>query len=50
MAKAIVPLDAFRARFGDVPDTQIGEKMAQLLIDFLHEATEDRKKKEPVHS
>ena len=51
MAKAIVPLDAFRGRFGDIAvDPRIGEKMAQLLQDFLHEAPDERKKKEPVHT
>jgi nanoRNase/pAp phosphatase (c-di-AMP/oligoRNAs hydrolase) len=50
MAKAVVPLDAFQARFGSVTDTRIGEKMTEVLLEFLHEASEDRKKKEPVHT
>ena len=50
MAKAIVPLDAFRARFDEVSDAEIGARMARLLLDFLHEIPEERKKKEPVHS
>ena len=48
MAKAVVPLEAFQARFGSVTDTLIGEKMTEVLLEFLHEAPEDRKKKEPV--
>ena len=48
MAKAVVPLDAFQARFGPIDD--LGEKMSALLIEFLHEAPEEKKKKEPVGS
>jgi nanoRNase/pAp phosphatase (c-di-AMP/oligoRNAs hydrolase) len=49
MAKAVVPLDAFASRFGPVEDG-IGDKMSDLLQEFLHEAPEDKKKKEPVPS
>jgi hypothetical protein len=42
-------IEAFQARFGPVRD-DLGEKMTQLLMEFLHEATEERKKKEPVHT
>jgi nanoRNase/pAp phosphatase (c-di-AMP/oligoRNAs hydrolase) len=49
MAKAVVPLDAFQSRFG-VIDDKIGQKMADLLQEFLHEASEDKKRKEPVVS
>ena len=45
MAKAVVPLEAFRARFGD---DRLSEKMTELLLEFLHEAPE--KRKEPVAS
>ncbi len=49
MAKAIVPLEAFQARFGAVRD-DLGEKMTALLMEFLHEAPEEKKRKEPVGS
>src|SRR5687768_11335551 len=49
MAKAGVPVGAFQSRFGTVDDN-LGQKMADLLQEFLHEASEDKKKKEPVVS
>jgi nanoRNase/pAp phosphatase (c-di-AMP/oligoRNAs hydrolase) len=49
MAKAVVPLDKFQSRFGSIDD-RVGEKMTDLLQEFLHEAPEDKKKKEPVAS
>ena len=49
MAKAVVPLAAFEGRFGPADD-RIGEKMSALLQEFLREAPEDKKKKEPVAS
>lgn len=49
MAKAVVPLDAFQSRFGAI-DGHVGEKMSDLLQEFLREAGEDKKKKEPVVS
>jgi nanoRNase/pAp phosphatase (c-di-AMP/oligoRNAs hydrolase) len=49
MAKAVVPLEAFKSRFGQIEDA-VGAKMAALLQEFLHEAPEDKKKKEPVAS
>jgi nanoRNase/pAp phosphatase (c-di-AMP/oligoRNAs hydrolase) len=48
MAKAVVPVDAFHARFGALGDSHIGEKMAELLMEFLHEAPDDKKRKEAV--
>ncbi len=50
MAKAVVPLDAFQARFGAVTDDDIGEKMADLLEEFLHEAPDEKKKKDEAQS
>jgi nanoRNase/pAp phosphatase (c-di-AMP/oligoRNAs hydrolase) len=49
MAKAVVPLEAFQSRFGPIDD-HIGQKMSDLLQGFLHEAADDKKKKEPVGS
>jgi hypothetical protein len=47
MAKAVVPLEAYQARFGPIDD-KVGEKMSNLLQEFLHEAPEEKKKKELV--
>jgi hypothetical protein len=44
-----VPLDAFRLRFGLIDDT-LGERMAALLQEFLHEAPDEKKRKEAVGS
>jgi nanoRNase/pAp phosphatase (c-di-AMP/oligoRNAs hydrolase) len=49
MAKAVVPLEAFQSRFGPI-DEGLGRKMSDLLQEFLHEATEEKRKKEPVGS
>ena len=49
MAKAVVPLEAFQTRFGPI-DENVGRKMSELLQDFLHEATDDKKRKESVGS
>jgi nanoRNase/pAp phosphatase (c-di-AMP/oligoRNAs hydrolase) len=49
MAKAVIPLDAFQARFGPIDDN-VGHKMTELLLEFMHEAPEEKKKKEPVAS
>ena len=49
MAKAVVPIDAFKGRFGAFDDG-IGQKMSGLLQEFLHEAPDEKKKKEPVAS
>jgi nanoRNase/pAp phosphatase (c-di-AMP/oligoRNAs hydrolase) len=50
MAKAIVPMDAFRARFGDLNDKQMTDKIHELISHFLHDSGTADKKKEPVHS
>jgi hypothetical protein len=49
MAKAVIPIDAFQSRFGPIDDS-IGVRMADLLQEFLHEATDEKKRKEPVGS
>ena len=36
MAKAVIALEAFQARFGAIDD-EIGRKMSLLLLEFLHE-------------
>jgi nanoRNase/pAp phosphatase (c-di-AMP/oligoRNAs hydrolase) len=50
MAKAVVPLDAFRRRFGDIDEREMSAKLIELLQEFLHEAPDDKKKKEAVGS
>ena len=47
MAKAVVPLDRFRQKFGDLTGPAITARIAEMAEQFLHEpATE--KKREPV--
>ena len=50
MAKAIVPLDAFYARFGRLNDQEMTGKIHELIAQFLHETAPAEKKKEPVHT
>jgi nanoRNase/pAp phosphatase (c-di-AMP/oligoRNAs hydrolase) len=50
MAKAVVPLDAFQARFGLVNDNHVGERMTELLLEFLREAPDEKKRRDPVAS
>jgi hypothetical protein len=37
MAKAVVPLRAFRTKFGNLQPDEITEKVLQLALEFLHE-------------
>src|SRR5688572_7135992 len=48
MAKAIVPMDKFRAKFGDLEGPAITAKIAEIAADFLHETTTGDRKKETV--
>jgi nanoRNase/pAp phosphatase (c-di-AMP/oligoRNAs hydrolase) len=48
MAKAIVPLDAFRARFGTLDEHETTGKIHDMIAQFLHETQPDRRK-ETVH-
>jgi nanoRNase/pAp phosphatase (c-di-AMP/oligoRNAs hydrolase) len=44
MAKAVVPMERFRQKFGDLPASAITERIAEMAEQFLHEpATEKRK-------
>jgi nanoRNase/pAp phosphatase (c-di-AMP/oligoRNAs hydrolase) len=47
MAKAVVPMEKFRAKFGDIEGPAITALIADLAEKFLHEAAPE-KKKEPV--
>jgi len=49
MAKAVVPMRAFREKFGELPGELIGAKLQDLVRDFLaHEQPAPEKKKEVV--
>jgi nanoRNase/pAp phosphatase (c-di-AMP/oligoRNAs hydrolase) len=47
MAKAVVPMDRFRQKFGDLTGPAITARIAEMAEQFLHEAVAERKK-EPV--
>ena len=47
MAKAIVPMDKFRQKFGDLEGPAITARIAEMAEQFLHEPAAE-KKKEPV--
>ncbi|HVZ24318.1 MAG TPA: hypothetical protein VG871_24765, partial [Vicinamibacterales bacterium] len=44
MAKAVVPLSAFRAKFGDLGDDEFAERVLALALEFLHEHAAVEKK------
>jgi nanoRNase/pAp phosphatase (c-di-AMP/oligoRNAs hydrolase) len=48
MAKAVVPMTAFRQRFGNLQAAELNQKILDLALQFLHEHTANDKKKEPV--
>jgi nanoRNase/pAp phosphatase (c-di-AMP/oligoRNAs hydrolase) len=41
MAKAVVPMRAFREKFGDLPASEIGSKLHELVEQFRHDATKE---------
>jgi hypothetical protein len=47
MAKAVVPIERFRQKFGDLPTAELTAKIADMAEHFLHEPSSE-KKKEPV--
>jgi nanoRNase/pAp phosphatase (c-di-AMP/oligoRNAs hydrolase) len=47
MAKAVVPMDKFRLKFGDLTGPEMTERIAEMAAQFLREAAPE-KKKEPV--
>jgi nanoRNase/pAp phosphatase (c-di-AMP/oligoRNAs hydrolase) len=47
MAKAVVPIDQFRQKFGDLDGRAMTEKIADMAAQFLREAAPE-KKREPV--
>ena len=46
MAKAVVPMRAFREKFGDAPAEDIGRRLHELVAQFLHEAPPVEKRRE----
>jgi nanoRNase/pAp phosphatase (c-di-AMP/oligoRNAs hydrolase) len=41
MAKAVVPMQAFREKFGDIQADEIGARLHELVSQFLHEPPRD---------
>jgi nanoRNase/pAp phosphatase (c-di-AMP/oligoRNAs hydrolase) len=50
MAKAVVPMRAFREKFGELTGDEIGAKLQELVTQFLHDVPAADKKREPVRS
>jgi nanoRNase/pAp phosphatase (c-di-AMP/oligoRNAs hydrolase) len=50
MAKAIVPMQAFRGKFGDLPGDAIASKLQELVSEFLQHDVPAEKKLEKVRS
>jgi nanoRNase/pAp phosphatase (c-di-AMP/oligoRNAs hydrolase) len=50
MAKAVVPLHAFREKFGNLSPSEIGVRIHELVARFLHDAPTAEKKVERVKS
>lgn len=50
MAKAVVPLKAFREKFGEVDADNVGRQLHDLVSQFLHETPAPDRKRETVRS
>jgi hypothetical protein len=50
MAKAVVPVAAFRERFGNLQASEVNQKILDLALAFLHEHPAPERKKEAVSS
>ena len=46
MAKAVIPMASFRAKFGELTDTELVARLEELAAQFLHEAALPEKKRE----
>jgi hypothetical protein len=44
MAKAVVPVEKFRQKFGDLHAAEITARIAQMAEQFLHEPATEKKK------
>jgi hypothetical protein len=43
MAKAVVPITAFKEKFGNLDAEQFTQKVLSLALEFLHEHAADKK-------
>jgi nanoRNase/pAp phosphatase (c-di-AMP/oligoRNAs hydrolase) len=50
MAKAIVPLAAFRQKFGELPGDAVNQKILELALAFVREHVPPEKRKEAVRA
>jgi len=50
MAKAVVPLRAFREKFGEPGADEFADRILELMLQFLHEHQPGEKKREPVRA
>ena len=50
MAKAVVPIRAFRAKFGELEGSALTAKLHALMEEFLHEPAGAERRREPVRS
>jgi len=49
MAKAAIPMRAFRQKYGDLSGDEIGAKLAQLVQEFLtHDQVKEKEKEKPA--
>lgn len=48
MAKAVVPIEKFRQKFGDLDGRAMTEKIAEMAAQFLKETAPEKKAREPV--
>ncbi|MFN7916839.1 MAG: DHH family phosphoesterase [Vicinamibacterales bacterium] len=48
MAKAVVPVQAFRDKFHVDATTEIGPRLQELVLQFIHESPATERRKEPV--
>jgi nanoRNase/pAp phosphatase (c-di-AMP/oligoRNAs hydrolase) len=50
MAKAVVPLGAFREKYGDLNGVEINDRILQMAVQFLHEHQPPERRKEVVRA
>ncbi|HEX2309806.1 MAG TPA: DHH family phosphoesterase [Vicinamibacterales bacterium] len=48
MAKAVMPMAAFRQRFGNLQSDELNEKVLDLALQFLHEHAPAERRREPA--
>ena len=48
MAKAVVPMAAFREKYGALEGPEVSQRLLDMALDFLHEHQPAEKKKETV--